>query len=211
MKLQDSTLFRTRGFVDGEWTEGSGGEWEVTNPATLEVLGSVTRFNAEDTRRAVLAAHRAQGEWKRECASTRSDVVLRLSELMMENQEDLAQILTAEQGKPLFESRGEIAYAASFLKWFSEEAPRIYGETIPTHRRDMRLMVLREPVGVTAAITPWNFPSAMITRKMGPALALGCAMVLKPAQDTPFSALALAALSERAGMPPGLFNVVTGS
>jgi len=211
MKLQDSGLFRSQGWVNGEWTDGNGGEWTVFNPATGEPLGEVTRFTVEDTRRAVTLAHEAQNAWKRECAGTRSTIVRRFGELMMVHQEDLAQIVTAEEGKPLAESRGEIAYAASFLQWFSEEALRVYGETIPAHRRDLRLTVHREPVGVAAAITPWNFPSAMITRKLGPALALGCAMVLKPAEDTPFSALALGELSRRAGVPPGLFNVVTGS
>ena len=210
MKLQDPALFRTRGWVNGEWVEGRGGSWSVTNPATGASLGEVTRFTAEDTRAAIVAAEQAQRGWRRETAATRARIVRRFADLMMQHQEDLAAILTAEEGKPLAESRGEIAYAASFLEWFSEEAPRAYGDVLPGHRADMRLLVQREPVGVSAAITPWNFPSAMITRKVGPALALGCAMVLKPAEDTPFSALALAELSQRAGVPPGLFNVVVG-
>lgn len=210
MELHVSELFRQQAFIDGTWCEADNGQrTEIFNPANGERLGSVPDMDASDACRAIAAAQAAQPAWRRLTAKERAIVLRRWYELIMQHQEDLAQIMTAEQGKPLTESRGEIAYAASFIEWFAEEAKRIYGDTIPGHQTDKRLIVQKEPIGVTAAITPWNFPSAMITRKVGPALAAGCAMVLKPAPQTPFSALALAALAEQAGLPAGLFSVIT--
>lgn len=210
MELHVSELFRQQAFIDGTWCEADNGQrTAIFNPANGERLGSVPDMDASDACRAIAAAQAAQPAWRRLTAKERAIVLRRWYELIMQHQEDLAQIMTAEQGKPLTESRGEIAYAASFIEWFAEEAKRIYGDTIPGHQTDKRLIVQKEPIGVTAAITPWNFPSAMITRKVGPALAAGCAMVLKPAPQTPFSALALAALAEQAGLPAGLFSVIT--
>lgn len=210
MELHASDLFRQQAFIDGNWCEASNGQrTEIFNPANGLRLGSVPDMDATDTRLAIEAAQAAQPAWRRLTAKERAVILRRWYELIMLNQEDLAQIMTAEQGKPLTEARGEIAYAASFIEWFAEEAKRVYGDTIPGHQADKRILVQKEPVGVTAAITPWNFPSAMITRKVGPALAAGCAMVLKPAPQTPFSALALAALAVQAGVPAGLFSVVT--
>jgi succinate-semialdehyde dehydrogenase/glutarate-semialdehyde dehydrogenase len=211
-KLADPRLFREQAYVDGKWCDADGGKRiQVTNPATGEVIGSVPNMGAEETRRAIAAADAAMPAWGAKTAKERAKVLRKWNDLMMENQEDLAQLMTAEQGKPLAESRGEIAYAASFIEWFAEEGKRIYGDTIPAHLPDKRIVVIKQPIGVCVAITPWNFPSAMITRKAGPALAAGCSMVLKPASATPFSALALAELAERAGLPKGLFSVVTGS
>jgi len=212
MKLQDTSLFRERGFIDGAWSAAdSGATLAVHNPATREVLGSVPNMGAAETRRAIDAAAKAMPPWAARTAKDRAVILRRWFDLMLENQEDLATLMTAEQGKPLAESKGEIGYAASFIEWFAEEGKRLYGDIIPGHQTDKRIMVLRQPVGVVAAITPWNFPSAMITRKAGPALAAGCTMVLKPATLTPYSALALARLAERAGIPAGVFNIVTGS
>src|SRR5579862_8697102 len=212
MKLHDETLFRQHCYIDGEWVDAIGrGTIPVKNPATGETLGTVPKMGAEETRRAIAAADRALPAWRAKTAKERAQILRRWYDLMMANQEDLATLMTAEQGKPLTESRGEIAYAASFIEWFGEEGKRIYGDTIPSHGADKRIVVLKEPIGVCAAITPWNFPAAMITRKCGPALAAGCTMVLKPASQTPFSALALAELGERAGIPKGVFSVVTGS
>ncbi|MCZ6522793.1 MAG: NADP-dependent succinate-semialdehyde dehydrogenase [Alphaproteobacteria bacterium] len=212
MKLDDQNLFRQHCYVDGAWIDADGGGTiEVTNPSTSEVLGTVPRLGAEETGRAIAAAERAWPQWRAKTAKERAAMLRRWHDLMMENQEDLAVLMTSEQGKPLAESRGEVAYSASFIEWFAEEGKRVYGDTIPQHQHDRRIIVLKEPVGVCAAITPWNFPLAMITRKAGPALAAGCPMVLKPASQTPYSALALAELGQRAGFPPGLFNVVTGS
>ncbi|WP_312341085.1 NADP-dependent succinate-semialdehyde dehydrogenase [Stutzerimonas nitrititolerans] len=212
MQLKDSSLFRQQAYVDGAWLDADGGQTlEVNNPAGGEVLGTVPKMGAAETRRAIEAAERALPAWRDLTAKERSQTLRRWFELIMQNQEDLARLMTLEQGKPLIESRGEIAYAASFIEWFAEEAKRIYGDTIPGHQKDKRIIVIKQPIGVTAAITPWNFPAAMITRKAGPALAAGCTMVVKPASQTPFSALALAELAERAGIPKGVFSVVTGS
>lgn len=212
MKLQNPNLFRQQCHIDGEWTDADAtvATINVTDPANGEVIASIPRMGASETAAAIAAANRAQVEWRAKLAKERAAVVRRWAELMLENQEDLAQLMTAEQGKPLAESRGEIAYAASFLEWFAEEAKRVYGETIPQHQPDKRLVVIKQPVGVCVAITPWNFPAAMITRKAGPAIAVGCAVVVKPATQTPLSALALAELATQAGLPPGVFNVVTG-
>ena len=210
--LRDSRLFRQACYLDGSWLEaGTGKTIEVDNPATGEIIGSVPSLGAKETRQAIEAAERAFVSWRSKTAKERALVLRRWSDLMMENQEDLARLMTLEQGKPLTESKGEVSYAASFLEWFGEEAKRIYGDTIPGHQADKRIVVLKQPVGVVACITPWNFPLAMITRKAGPAIAAGCTVVLKPASQTPFSALALAELAERAGVPKGVFNVLTGS
>jgi succinate-semialdehyde dehydrogenase / glutarate-semialdehyde dehydrogenase len=212
MKLKDSKLLRERCFVDGEWVGADeGGTLEVTNPATGQVLGSIPKMGAGETRRAIAAAGAALPAWKTRTAKERAVVMRRWFELMIENQDDLATLMTAEQGKPLAESKNEIVYAASFIEWFGEEGKRVYGDLIPGHQTDKRIMVLRQPIGVVAAITPWNFPAAMITRKAGPALAAGCTLICKPATQTPYSALALAELGDRAGIPKGVFNVVTGS
>jgi len=209
--LKNDFLLRQRCYLRGAWTDADDGRTiPVTNPATGEVIGTVPRMGTAETRRAIEAAEDALPAWRARTAKERAAILRRWFELMMANQEDLATLMTAEQGKPMAESRGEIAYAASFIEWFSEEAKRIYGDTIPGYTADRRILVLKEPIGVVAAITPWNFPSAMITRKAGPALAAGCTVVLKPATATPFSALALAELGERAGLPQGVFNVVTG-
>ncbi|MCQ4240935.1 NADP-dependent succinate-semialdehyde dehydrogenase [Stutzerimonas stutzeri] len=212
MQLKDPSLFRQQAYIDGAWLDADGGEThKVNNPASNEILGTVPKMGATETRRAIEAAERALPAWRELTAKERSQTLRRWYELILENQEDLARLMTLEQGKPLAESRGEIAYAASFIEWFAEEAKRIYGDTIPGHQKDKRIIVIKQPIGVTAAITPWNFPAAMITRKAGPALAAGCTMVVKPASQTPFSALALAELAERAGIPKGVFSVVTGS
>ncbi|AYZ54007.1 NADP-dependent succinate-semialdehyde dehydrogenase [Klebsiella oxytoca] len=212
MQLNDPTLFRQQAFIDGRWRDASSGETlGVTNPANGQQLGSVPKMGAEETREAIDAAARALPAWRALTARERATILRRWFDLMMEHQDDLARLMTLEQGKPLAEAKGEIGYAASFIEWFAEEGKRIYGDTIPGHQADKRLLVIKQPIGVTAAITPWNFPSAMITRKAGPALAAGCTMVLKPASQKPFSALALAELANRAGIPEGVFNVVTGS
>src|SRR5919198_3693551 len=209
--LKDEYLLRQKCYVNGAWTDADDGKTiAVTTPATGETLGSIPRMGAAETRRAIEAANAAWPAWRKRTAKERSVVLRRWFELIMANQEDLAILMTAEQGKPLVESRGEIAYAASFIEWFAEEGKRIYGDTIPQHAPDKRIVVLKEPIGVVAAITPWNFPSAMITRKAGPALAAGCTMVLKPATATPYSALALCELAQRAGVPQGVFSCVTG-
>jgi succinate-semialdehyde dehydrogenase/glutarate-semialdehyde dehydrogenase len=212
MKLQDPRLFKEQCFIDGSWVGAdSGGSLPVHNPATAETLGTVPNMGTGETRRAIAAAAAALQPWAARTAKERSVLMRRWFDLMLANQDDLAILMTAEQGKPLAEAKGEIAYAASFIEWFAEEGKRLYGDIIPGHQADKRILVLRQPVGVVAAITPWNFPSAMITRKAGPALAAGCAMVCKPATQTPYSALALAELADRAGIPKGVFNVVTGS
>ena len=212
MPLQNASLFHQQAYVDGAWIDADNGEViTVTNPATREIVGTVPKMGAAETKRAIEAANKALPAWSALTAKERASKLRRWFELMMANQEDLARLMTIEQGKPLAESRGEIAYAASFLEWFAEEGKRIYGDVIPGHQPDKRLLVLKQPIGVTAAITPWNFPSAMITRKAGPALAAGCTMVIKPASQTPFSALAMAALAEEAGIPKGVLSVVTGS
>src|SRR5262245_17312125 len=210
--LQDPKLFRQACYIDGAWVENSAqGTIDVDNPATGETLGTVPRLGRAETRQAIEAAERAFPAWRKKTAKERAAVMRRWFELMMANQEDLAKLMTTEQGKPLAESKGEVAYAASFLEWFGEEAKRIYGDTIPSHQSDKRIVVTKDPIGVVACITPWNFPLAMITRKAGPAIAAGCTVVLKPASQTPFSALALAELAERAGMPKGVLNIVTGA
>ncbi|WP_036017681.1 NADP-dependent succinate-semialdehyde dehydrogenase [Paraburkholderia mimosarum] len=211
MNLKDASLLQHNAFINGEWQGAEdGATLEVRNPATGALIGTVPRMGAAETRRAIAAANAAWPAWRAKTAKERSVILRKWHDLMMENADDLALILTTEQGKPLAEAKGEIGYAASFLEWFAEEGKRIYGDTIPTVANDKRIVVTKEPVGVCAAITPWNFPAAMITRKVGPALAAGCPIVLKPAEATPFSALALAVLAERAGVPRGIFSVVTG-
>jgi len=208
--LRDPLLFRQACYIDGRWVEPTGETIDVDDPATGEIVGHVPKMGATQARQAIDAAARAFPAWSRRTAKDRAGVLRRWFELIMANQEDLAQLMTLEQGKPLTESRGEIAYAASFIEWFGEEAKRVYGDVIPPHQVDKRIVVIKQAVGVVACITPWNFPAAMITRKAGPALAAGCAVVIKPASQTPFSALALAELAERAGVPSGVLNVITG-
>ena len=209
MQLNDPDLLRHQAYIDGHWCDASNGDvTEIFNPANGESLGSVPNIDGAQTRQAIEAAQAVQPAWRALTAKERGARLRKWYELVLANQEDLARIMTAEQGKPLTEARGEVLYAASFIEWFAEEAKRVYGDTIPGHQPDKRLIVTKEPIGVTAAITPWNFPAAMITRKAGQALAAGCAMVLKPAPQTPFSALALAVLAERAGIPAGLFSVL---
>ncbi len=210
--INDPKLVREQCYINGEWCDADSGETvEVTNKATGEVLGTVPKMGADETRRAIEAANAALPAWKAKTAKERSVILRRWYELMLEHQEDLATLMTAEQGKPKAEAMGEVVYAANFIEWFAEEGKRIYGDTIPSFAPDKRIIVTKEPIGVVAAISPWNFPAAMITRKSGPALAAGCTIVVKPATMTPYSALAQAELAERAGIPPGVFNVVTGS
>lgn len=212
LTLADPGLLRSRCLIDGQWLDADGGaNSPVVNPATGAVLGVVPDMGAAETARAIDAAHAAFPAWAKKSAKERAQVLRRLYQLMLENQDDLAALMTAEQGKPLAEAKGEVAYSASFIEWFGEEAKRMYGDTIPGHAADKRIMVLRQPIGVVAAITPWNFPSAMLGRKLGPALAAGCTVVCKPALQTPYSALAIGVLAERAGLPPGVLNIVTGS
>jgi succinate-semialdehyde dehydrogenase / glutarate-semialdehyde dehydrogenase len=210
-QLKDNRLFKQAALVAGNWIEPGADAVEVHDPATGDVIGRVPKLGAAEARSAIEAARLAQIDWAARTAAERSQVLRSWFDLIVANKEDLGCILTAEQGKPLKEAIGEIVYGASFIEWFSEEARRVYGDVIPAHQRDKRLIVLKQPVGVVAAITPWNFPNAMITRKAGPALAAGCAMVLKPASQTPFSAIALAILAERADLPKGLLSVLTGS
>ena len=210
--LDDPGLLRMQCPIGGAWRDADGGGTrDVVNPATGERLGTVPDMGAAETDAAIEAASAAFPEWAARTAQERANVLRRMHALMMEHQEDLARLMTAEQGKPLAESRGEIAYSAAYLQWFAEEGRRMYGEVIPAHATDKRIVVLRQPVGVVGAITPWNFPSAMLGRKLGPALAAGCTVVCKPALQTPYSALALAVIGERAGLPPGAINIVTGS
>ncbi|BDB29476.1 NAD-dependent succinate-semialdehyde dehydrogenase [Cupriavidus sp. TA19] len=212
MQIQNPSLFRQQCHVNGQWVDAADGEVvPVTNPATGQQLGTVPRMTAADVQAAIAAADRALPAWRATSSRERSRLLRRWFDLCMANQEDLATILTLEQGKPLKESRGEIAYGSGFIEWFSEEARRIYGDVIPAPSSDRRIIVIKQPIGVVAAITPWNFPNAMITRKAGAALAAGCTIVIKPASATPFSALALAALAKEAGIPDGVLNVVTGS
>ena len=212
LRLQDPSLLRQQAYVDGAWTNADGGATrEVLNPATGGRLGTVPDMGAAETGRAIEAARKAFPAWAARAAKDRAAVLRRWYELMLANQEDLAMLMTAEQGKPLAESKGEIAYAAAFIEWFAEEGKRLYGDVIPGHQSDKRILVLRQPIGVVAAITPWNFPAAMITRKAGPALAAGCTFVCKPAMQTPYSALAMAELAARAGVPAGVLNIVTGA
>ena len=212
MQLTDSTLLRTQAFIGGEWVDADdGATFAVTNPADLSPICSVASVGAAETARAIAAAEAALPAWREKTAKERSALLRKWFELMMANQEDLARLLSWEQGKPLAESRGEIAYGASFIEWFAEEAKRVYGDVIPHDKQGRRLVVIKQPIGVVAAITPWNFPNAMITRKAGPALAAGCTIVIKPASETPLSALALAELAQCAGIPAGVVNVVTGN
>ncbi|KVD20257.1 NAD-dependent succinate-semialdehyde dehydrogenase [Burkholderia ubonensis] len=211
LSLKDPSLFRQQAYVNGAWQGAANGEtFEVRNPATGGLVGVVPVLGAAETRQAIDAANAAWPAWRKKTAKERAAILRKWHDLMMENADDLALILTTEQGKSLAEAKGEISYAASFLEWFAEEGKRVYGDTIPTPASDKRIVVTKEPVGVCAAITPWNFPAAMITRKVGPALAAGCPIVVKPAEATPFSALAMAVLAERAGVPAGVFSVVTG-
>jgi succinate-semialdehyde dehydrogenase / glutarate-semialdehyde dehydrogenase len=212
LTLKDPSLLRQQCYINGKWVDADSGKAiDVTNPATGEVLGTVPNLGAAETRRAIEAANAAWPAWRKKTAKERANILRKWFNLMMENQDDLATLMTAEQGKPLAEAKGEIAYGASFVEWFAEEAKRVYGDTIPQHQPDKRIVVVKEPIGVVAAITPWNFPNAMITRKCAPALAAGCPVVIKPATMTPFSATALAELAHRAGIPAGVLNVVTGS
>ncbi len=211
LKLKDGTLLRQQCHVGGRWIDAaSRATVNVTNPATGAVIGSVPSLGLEETRAAIAAAATAFPAWAARTAKDRAGLLRRWHDLMLQHADDLAILMTAEQGKPLAEARGEIGYAASFIEWFAEEGKRVYGDVIPGHAPDKRIVVLRQPVGVVAAITPWNFPAAMITRKAGPALAAGCTFVCKPAMLTPYSALAMAELAQRAGIPPGVFNVITG-
>jgi len=211
IELSDQGLVKTRAFIDGEWVDSDSGEtYEVTNPADGSVIAHVALCGAAETRRAIEAAERAMRSWRAVSATGRAAILRKWYDLLMENLEDLARLMTAEQGKPLAESRGEIAYAAGYVEWFAEEGKRLYGDTIPAPSGDKRLLVIKQPVGVVACITPWNFPTAMLARKVAPALAVGCAVVCKPANYTPLSALAFAELGARAGLPPGLINVVSG-
>lgn len=212
MQLEDPNLFRTQAYIGGRWVAADDGTTRpVTNPATGEVIAQVANCAAGETHRAIEAAERAQIEWRKTPAKEKARVLRRLFDLMMTHQEDLAQIMTLEQGKPLAEAKGEIAYGAAFLEWFAEEAKRVYGDTIPGPADDRRIIVTKEPVGVVGCITPWNFPNAMLTRKIGPALASGCTVVCKPANATPLSALAIGELAERAGTPPGVINILAGN
>jgi succinate-semialdehyde dehydrogenase / glutarate-semialdehyde dehydrogenase len=211
LKLNNNALFRQQCYINGAWVDADNqAVFAVTNPADGSQLGTVPNMGAQETRRAIESAHAAWPYWRAKTARERAVILRRWFELMMANQQDLALLMTAEQGKPLAEAKGEIAYAASFIEWFAEEGKRVYGDTIPQNHSDRRLLVIKEPIGVCAAITPWNFPAAMITRKVAPALAAGCVVVLKPAEQTPYSALALAVLAEEAGIPKGALNVVTG-
>ncbi len=209
--LADPALLRQQALIDGHWRDADGGgRCEVRNPASGALLGTVPDMGANETREAIDAAQAAFPAWAKKTAKERAQLLRRMHELMLQHQDDLAALLTAEQGKPLAEAKGEIAYSASYLEWFGEEAKRLYGDTIPGHAGDKRILTLRQPVGVVAAITPWNFPSAMLGRKIAPALAAGCTVVCKPALQTPFSALALGVIAERAGLPAGVLNIVTG-
>src|SRR5215471_5823746 len=210
--LKDPGLFRQQAYIGGQWCDAASGEtFDVNNPATGEILGTVPLMKANETRRAIEMAKDAFATWSRRPAKERSALLRGWHDLIMSNVDDLGTLMTAEQGKPLAEAKGEVAYAASFIEWFGEEAKRVYGDTIPSPWSDRRLVVIKQPIGVCAAITPWNFPAAMIARKAGPALASGCTMVARPASATPYSALALAVLAERAGIPAGVLNVLTGS
>ncbi|MCB2130238.1 MAG: aldehyde dehydrogenase family protein, partial [Rhodobacteraceae bacterium] len=208
--LKDPTLLATKAYVAGEWIDADdGATFEVTNPARGDVICSVPDLGRDETARAIAAADKARHEWAARTGKERAATLRKWHDLMIANADDLAAILTAEMGKPLAEAKGEVIYGASFIEWFAEEAKRIYGETIPGHQRDKRITVIKQPIGVAASITPWNFPNAMITRKAGPALAVGCGFVARPAAETPLSALAMGVLAERAGVPAGVFSVIT--
>ena len=211
MTIQKFKLFRDKCFIDGEWVDAKSKDTiSVNNPASLEEIGTVPKCGKEETKKAIQAANAAWSQWKSISARERSNILKKWFDLIISNKEELAQIMTIEQGKPINEARGEIVYGASFIEWFAEEAKRVYGDTIPDPMTDRRILVLKQPVGVVASITPWNFPNAMITRKCAPALAVGCPVIIKPASQTPYSALALAALAEEAGFPKGTLNVLTG-
>ncbi|WP_169569051.1 NADP-dependent succinate-semialdehyde dehydrogenase [Sneathiella limimaris] len=211
LNLKDPSLFRQQGLINGVWSDADSGKTiDVTNPATGEVIGTVPEMGADETRRAIEAARDAMPEWAAKTAKERATILRKWNDLLLENADDLARLMTMEMGKPLAEAKGEVAYAASFIEWFAEEGKRIYGDTIPEHQSDKRIIVIKQPIGVTVAITPWNFPIAMITRKAAPALAAGCPMVIKPSELTPYSAFAMAVLAERAGVPAGILSVVTG-
>ncbi len=211
MQISDQGLFRTQAYIDGKWCDADSGETlPVLNPANGETIAEIAKCGTAETRRAIEAAERAQVEWRQNTAKERGAILRKWFDLMMEHQEDLAQILTAEQGKPLAEARGEIAYGANYIEWFAEEAKRVYGDTIPHPSNDKRIIVIKQPIGVVACITPWNFPNAMMTRKIAPALAAGCTVVCKPANETPLSAFASAELAERAGVPAGVINIIGG-
>ncbi|MDX1556310.1 MAG: NAD-dependent succinate-semialdehyde dehydrogenase, partial [Xanthomonadales bacterium] len=210
LNLENPDLLRSQAYIDGQWVDADdGGTFDVTNPADGSLVATVPEMGKAETLRAIEAASRAWPEWRARTAKERAAILRRWHQLLMDNQDDLAAIMTAEQGKPLAESSGEVAYGASFIEWFAEEAKRVYGDVIPTHMNDRRIVVIKQPVGVVAAITPWNFPNAMITRKAGPALAAGCTFVAKPASETPLSALAICVLAEEAGVPPGVLNIIT--
>ncbi|UTW03393.1 NAD-dependent succinate-semialdehyde dehydrogenase [Amphritea atlantica] len=212
LNLKDQSLLRTQSYINGEWLDADSGKtFAVTDPSNGREIAQVADLGAAETRRAIEVADQAMQGWKKKTAKERSVILRKWFDLMMENQDDLAIIMTAEQGKVFAESKGEVAYGASFVEWFAEEAKRVYGDVIPNTTADRRSIVIKQPIGVVAAVTPWNFPNAMITRKAAPALAVGCAIVLKPAAETPLSALALAELADRAGIPAGLFNVVAGT
>ena len=211
MQISDKGLLKTQAYVDGQWIDADSGETlAVINPATGETIAEIAKCGTAETRRAIEAAGKAHIAWRKKSAKERAAILRNWFNLMMDSQEDLAQILTAEQGKPLAEARGEIAYGASYIEWFAEEAKRIYGDTIPAPSDDKRVVVIKQPVGVVACITPWNFPNAMLTRKIAPALAAGCTVVCKPANETPLSALAFVELAERAGVPAGVINILGG-
>ncbi len=211
MRISDKGLLRPQAYIDGQWCQADSGEtFDVRDPATGNVVATVAKCGTAETRRAVEAAERAQVDWRKATVKERANLLRRWFTLIMEAQEDLAQIMTAEQGKPLAESRGEIAYGASYVEWFAEEGKRVYGDTIQPPANDKRIVVIKQPVGVVACITPWNFPNAMLTRKIAPALAAGCTVVCKPANETPLSAFALAELADRAGIPAGVINIVAG-
>src|SRR3954462_815029 len=212
VELKDMSLFRQQCYIDGQWVDADDkATLAVYNPADGQQIGTVPKMGEAETRRAIETANKALPAWRAKTAKERAGILRKWFDLMMANQEDLAILMTVEQGKPLAESRGEIAYGASFIEWFAEEAKRVYGDTIPAQSPDRRIVVIKQPIGVCAAVTPWNFPNAMITRKAGPALAAGCTMVIKPASMTPYSALALCELAERAGVPKGVLSCVTGS
>ena len=211
MQISDEALLRTKAYIDGEWCDADSGETlAVVNPSNGKSIADVAKCGTAETRRAIEAAERAQVKWRQATAKERAAILRKWLELMLDAQEDLAQIMTAEQGKPLAESRGEIVYGASYIEWFAEEGKRVYGDTIPQPSNDKRIVVIKQPVGVVACITPWNFPNAMLARKIAPALAAGCTVVCKPASETPLSALAMAELAGRAGVPAGVINIVVG-